>query len=434
MITSIPMILGLYLGILLLLLSLGMWLGVTVGVVGMASFSLLVKGSALKLFTLVNYNQLRSFTLTALPLFIFLGEILVQTKISNRLYTAMDRIMSRVPGGLLHVNVWSCAMVAAASGSSPATVAAMSTVAIPELERRGYSRSWAFGSLAAAGSLGLMIPPSIAMIIYGFLTQTSVVRLFTAGIIPGILLAAMFSGLILFQALWKPASIGGTTVKFPLKQVLKGLRGIIPVAILVVLVLGSIYGGIATPTEAAALGCVGAIIVSAIYRQLTLGGLSAAVKETVVLMGMIAFIIIGAMAMSYSISYLGLGRSLVHAVETLNIPPIAFMFLLYLIYILLGCVMDAIALLLIVVPVSFPVVIGLGFDPVWFGVVVVVGQELACITPPIGVNLWIMQGITGEPMQYLAKAIFPFFLILISFLIILTFFPGLATWLPNLIL
>lgn len=433
MVTSIPFILGLYLGLLFIMLSLGMWFGVTVGAVGVAGFGLLVKGTGLHLFVLVVYNQLQSFTLTAVPLFVFMGEILLHTQLGGRLYAGLAGIMSRAPGGLLHVNVWSCALLAAACGSSPATVATMSTVALPELERRGYNRSWSLGSLTVSGTLGLMIPPSIAMIIYGFLTETSVVRLFTAGIIPGLMLAAMFSGLIIFQGLLKPGSLGGATVKLPFKQVVRSLTGIIPVGILITLVLGSIYAGIATPTEAAAMGCVGAMAVAAFYRQLNYRNLFAAVKETVIVMGTIGFIIIGALAMSYSVSHLGLGHMLLDSVESLNIPPIAVIFIIYLIYILLGCVMESLALLLIIVPVAFPVVIGLGFDPVWFGVVVVVGQELACITPPIGVNLWVMQSVTGESIQRLSRSIMPFLIVLLVFLTILTFFPELATWLPNLI-
>ena len=202
----------------------------------------------------------------------------------------------------------------------------------------------------------------------------------------------------------------------------------------IAVVLGTIYGGVATPTEAAALGCVGATLVAVAYRQFTWQAMFNAIKDTVIIMGTIGFIIFGAMAMTYSVSHLGLGPILVNALVDMQVSPYAAMFMLYGIYILLGCVMDALALLLIIVPVAFPVVIGLGFDPVWFGIVVVLGQELACITPPIGVNLWVVQGITGVSMEELTKAILPFFFILIIFLVILTFVPELALWLPNLIL
>jgi len=412
-----------------------MWIGVTVGAVGVASLGLLVKGSGLQLFILTIYNQLQGFTLTAVPLFIFMGEILLHTQIGVRLYRGLMGVMTPIPGGLLHVNVWSCAILAATCGSSPATVATMSTVAVPELKRHGYNQKWALGSLTVAGTLGLMIPPSIALIIYGFLTETGVVSLFTAGIVPGVILAGMFSALIIFQGVVRPGSLGGIVKeKMPLGLIIKNFVGIVPVLLLIAIVLGTIYGGVATPTEAAALGCLGATIIAIAYRQFTWQGMFNAVKETVIIMATIGFIILGAMAMTYSVSHLGLGSILVKALLSMQISPYAAIFMLYAIYILLGCVMDALALLLIIVPVAFPVVIGLGFDPVWFGIVVVLGQELACITPPIGVNLWVVQGITGVSMEELTKAILPFFFILLIFLVILTFVPELALWLPGLIL
>ena len=280
-----------------------------------------------------------------------------------------------------------------------------------------------------------MIPPSIALIIYGFLTETSVVRLFTAGIVPGVILAGMFSALIIFQGVFRPSSLGDIVKeKMPFGQVVKNFVGITPVLLLIAIVLGTIYGGVATPTEAAALGCVGATIIAVAYRQFTWQGMFNAIKDTVVLMAIIGFIMFGAMAMTFSVSHLGLGPILVNILVDMQVSPYAAIFMLYGIYILLGCVMDALALLLIIVPVAFPVVMALGFDPVWFGIAVVLGQELACITPPIGVNLWVVQGITGVSMEELTKAILPFFFILIMFLVVLTFVPQLATWLPDLIL
>ncbi|MFC2009196.1 TRAP transporter large permease [Chloroflexota bacterium] len=433
MVSSLVAILGLYLGVLFGLLSLGMWFGVTVGAVGVLSFVFLIKGANIHLFVLIIYNQLRSFTLTAVPLFIFLGEILLHTGIGQKLYRGLMGIMQGIPGGLLHVNVWSCALLAAASGSSPATVATMASVSVPELERLGYNRQWSLGTVTVAGSLGLMIPPSVALIIYGFMTETSVVRLFTAGIIPGILLAVLFSTVILVKGIQNPAALGGERITIGRGQVLKDALGIVPILLLIGIVLGSIYAGVATPTESAALGCVGAVGVAASYRYLTRDGMIQAVRETVIVMGTIGFIIVGALAMSYSVSHLGLGTLLVRWVESLDIPPIGVLFMLYLVYILLGCVMESLALLLIIVPIAFPVVVGLGYDPVWFGIVVVVGQELACITPPIGVNLWVMQGITGEPIERLARAVLPFFFVLVGFLVVLTFIPQLATWLPDLL-
>lgn len=434
MVTSIPVILGLFFGILFAFLALGTWIGVTVGVVGVASLGLLVKGSGLQLFILTVYNQLQGFTLTAVPLFIFMGEILLHTQIGVRLYRGLMGVMSGIPGGLLHVNVWSCAILAATCGSSPATVATMSTIAVPELKRHGYNQRWALGSLTVAGTLGLMIPPSIALVIYGFLTETSVIKLFAAGVVPGLILAGMFSALIIFQGVFRPGSLGDIVKeKMPVRQVVRDLAGITPVLILIAIVLGTIYGGIATPTEAAALGCVGAVLVAIVYRQFTWQSLFNAIKDTVIIMSTIGFIILGAMAMTYSVSHLGLGPILVDALVDMQVSRYVAIFMLYAIYILLGCVMDALALLLIIVPVAFPVVMGLGFDPIWFGIVVVLGQELATITPPIGINLWVVQGITGISMEELTKAILPFFFILIIFLVILTFVPELATWLPNLL-
>ena len=431
MITALPIVLTVYLGILFLFLILGMWIGVATGTIGMVSMGWLIGGNGLHLFIQVVYSQLNSFILTAVPLFMLLGEILLHTGIGGRLYTALGSVMSRVPGGLLHVNVWSCALLAAASGSAMATAATMSTVAIPELEKQGYKKPWALGSLVVAGSLGIMIPPSIAMIVYGFLTQTSVIKLFTAGIIPGVTLALMFSALISVQAARDPESIGGSRAKAPFKKMVKDLTGIIPMIILILLVLGSIYAGIATPTESAGVGVVGALLIAAFYRELTWQSLVGSVMETVIIMGVIGFIVIGALAMSFSISHLGMGVKIVGFIGSLHLPSMVVIFLIYAVYIFLGCVMDGLALLLVIVPIVFPIVMSLGFDPVWFGIAIVVGQEMAAITPPIGCNLWVVQGITGVSMEQLTKYMLPFFGILVVFLVILTFFPQLATWLPS---
>jgi tripartite ATP-independent transporter DctM subunit len=434
MITALPIVLTVYLGILFLLLALGMWVGVTTGVIGVVSMGWLVRGSGLKLFIQLAYNLLNSFILTAVPLFILLGEILLYSGIGSRLYTALSGFMSRVPGGLLHVNVWSCAILAAASGSSMATAATMSTVAIPELEKRGYKKPWALGSLVVAGSLGIMIPPSIPLIVYGFLTETSVIRLFTAGIVPGIILAMMFSTLIFIQAMRAPKSIGGIRTKIPFKKAIRDFTGILPAIVLITFVLGSIYAGIATPTESAGIGVVGALLIAVAYREFNWHSLFISVKETVIIMGVVGFIIIGAIAMSYSISHLGMGNKIVGFIGSLQFTPLGVMFLIYAVYIFLGCFIEGLPLLLIVVPIVFPIVTNLGFDPVWFGIAIVVGQEAATITPPIGCNLWVVQGITGESMEMLAKSMLPFFVVLVVFLVILTFFPQIALWLPSVLL
>ena len=433
MITSLPIIGLVYIGILFLFLMAGMWIGVSVGAVAIGSMGLLIKGTGLHLFVQLVYGQLHSFILTAVPLFIFIGEILLHTGVGNRLYTGLAVVLSRVPGGLIHVNIWSSAVLAAASGSSMATCATISAIAVPELEERGYQRSWALSSLAVAGTLGILIPPSVVFIIYGFLTQTPVIKLFTAGIIPGIILASMLSILVLVQALRNPASIGGTVLRPSFKEAIKEFTGITPVVILIVLILGSLYGGIATPTEAAGLGVLGALVVAAIYRKLTVRSFVDSVKETVIMMGAISFVIIGSLAMGFSIGNLVLGERLMGFVGTLPIPPMGIVFVIYLIYILLGCVMDGLSLIMITVPIVYPLAMGLGFDPIWFGVIVVVIIEMAAITPPIGVNLWAVQAISGEPMEKLARALIPFYVVVVVFLLLLTFFPQIATWLPSVI-
>lgn len=407
-------------------------MGVALGIVAVGSAFLFLGDAGRHLVIQLTYNSLHSFTLSAIPVFILMGELLFHTGLSERLYNSLMGSVTRLPGGLLHANVMSCAVFAAACGSSVAEVAAMGTVAIPSLEQKGYKRQWAMGSLAAAGSLGMMIPPSIPLIIYGFMTDTSVAKLFVAGVIPGIILALMFSARIGIQALWHPDSIGGTTEKASFKEIFRRLSGMLPSATLILIVLGSIYMGIATPTEAAGVGVLGALVIASLYRNLNWQSFCGAVKETVILWGMIAFIMVGAQCMSYSLSYLRVGARLTEVITSLPVPPLVILFGLYLMYIAMGCIMDAVSLILVTVPICFPIVISLGFDPIWFGIALVVLLEIAVVTPPVGCNLWVLQGLTGESMGSVSRSVLPFFYVMLVFLLILTFLPELATWLPSL--
>ncbi len=441
-IPSIGLISAVYLGTLGILLASGVFLGVAAGLVAYISMLFLIQGGGHHLFVQLAYNQLHGFILTAVPVFVFMGEILLRTGISDKLYNSISVLMSRVPGRLLHVNVFSSAMFSAVSGTSTATVAAIGAVALPELQKRGYDKRMSLGSLAIAGTLGMMIPPSVAMILYSFLTGTSLSKLFMAGIVPGIILAFLFSAVIVLQSLKNPDRVQDTSRddlqvensrRISLLGKMRIAAGILPVVFLIVAIFGSIYMGIATPTEAAGVGVWGALLIALIQKKLTLKVIIEAAKHSAILNCIIGIILMGSLGMSFSISHLGVGRMLVETIASLDLSPTVVLILMYILYFILGCFMDGISLILVTVPLAYPIIVSLNFDPIWFGVVLVVTIELAMVTPPIGVNLWVLQGISGESMQTTVRGVLPFIVVLIGFLVLLNIFPQIATWLPGII-
>jgi len=415
--------------ILIGLLLCGVWIGVALAVVGIITLFLYGGATAVPVIGRVTYNTLNNYDFAALPLFIFMATVLTNCGVSARLYKAASSLFGRLPGGLLHANIAGCALFASVSGSSTATCAAMSTIAIPELEKRGYPTSVTLGSLAMAGTLGPMIPPSIGFIVYGVLTETSIGKLFMAGIIPGIMLTACFIGYVVVRSLIKkdikPVKIG------PKKTVLD-LFSIWPVLFLFLLVLGSIYLGICTASEAGALGCTGAIITAILFKQFTRANLRQALRQGVSISILVFFVILGAMLMGRGLSNCGVPQYLMRLVIAAEFGVYEFLGILTVFYLILGMFFDAFAMMAVTLPTVFPIVITMGIDPIWFGVIMVLFGEMAAVTPPVGVNLFVIQGITGKPPEAIVKGVIPFLLLVLLVEVVLVIWPEIPLILPNL--
>lgn len=378
------------------------------------------------------WGVLNDFILTCIPLFILLGEILVRAGVTDRMYRTLSDWLSPLPGGLLHSNIGACSIFAAISGSSVATAATMGTVALPAMKARGYSERLVLGSVAAGGTLGILIPPSINMIVYGAITNTSIGKLFIAGIVPGLLLAGMFMLLIMVMCVMKPSLAGVKEPLAPLGQRLRNLAGFIPPGVVFLVVMGGIYLGWATPTEAAALGVIMSVIVAAWYRKLTFGMLHDAFLATMRTTAMILLIIVAAFFLNYVIGMLGVPQTVSGYVAELGTTPLETIWILVIFYLILGCFLETLSMMIATVPVIVPLVVSLGYDPVWFGIFLVIMMELSLITPPVGMNLYVVQGIRkgGSVVDVICGAL-PFVLIMLVLTALIIYFPGIALWLPN---
>jgi C4-dicarboxylate transporter DctM subunit len=413
------------------LLGSSVWIGLTlagVAWIGMELFSSRPAGDAM---AVTVWGAASSWTLTALPLFVWMGEILFRTKLSESMFRGLAPWVSWLPGRLLHTNVVGCTIFAAVSGSSAATCATIGKMSLPELGKRGYPDEITIGSLAGAGTLGLLIPPSIIMIVYGVTAEVSIAKLFVAGVIPGLGLAALFSG---YVAVW--ALLNGKRIPVPdevmnFGQKLYESRHLIPVVALIAAVIGSIYSGIATATEAAAIGVVGALVLSAVQGSLNWQTFRDSLLGATRLFCMIAFILAGAQFLTLSMGYIGLPRHLAEYVASLGLSPFMLMVALALFYVLLGCFLDGISMVVLTMGVVLPTVQAAGFDLVWFGIFLVIVVEMAQITPPVGFNLFVLQGMTGKEITWIARATLPFFLLMCLMVLLLYFVPGLAMWLPS---
>ena len=422
---------GLLILSLFLLLGSSVWIGLTlagVAWIGMQLFSSRPAGDAM---AVTVWGTASSWTLTALPLFIWMGEILFRTRLSESMFRGLAPWVSRLPGRLLHTNVIGCTIFAAVSGSSAATCATIGRMTLPELGRRGYPEEITIGSLAGAGTLGLLIPPSIIMIVYGVTADVSIAKLFVAGMLPGLVLASLFSG---YLGVW--AVLNRELVPVPdevpgFVHKLHESRHLIPVVLLIAAVLGSIYAGIATATEAAAVGVVGALLLSAAQRSLTWATFSQSLMGATRLYCMIALILSGAAFLTLAMGYIGLPRHLAEYVGALGLSPFSLMLALALFYILLGCFLDGISMVVLTMGVILPTVQAAGFDLVWFGIFLVIVVEMAQIPPPVGFNLFVLQGMTGKEITWIARVTLPFFLLMCVMVLLLWFVPGLATWLPG---
>ncbi len=380
---------------------------------------------------LVTWGSMNSFTLTAIPLFILMAEILQESKLSLRVYRGLSKLVAWMPGGLLQTNIAGCAIFSAISGSSVVTAASIGRVALPELERRKYSPRVSAGSLAAGGTLGILIPPSIAMIVYGTFTETSVAKLFMAGVVPGLVLTAMFMIYIAIHALVDP-SIG------PKEQGARNLRefgealvDVFPFVVLIGGTIGSIYTGLVTPTEAAAVGCLLAAAIAGIWGDSNFGVYKRALQSTTRVCGNILFIVYAAFLFSYAISYAGVGEQITQFLVGLKLSKFAFFFALFVLYTVLGCLVESLGMIVVTVPLLYPVLLQYGIDPIWFGVILVVFIEMGQISPPIGINLFVIQGIWNGKLSDVVMGTIPFHLIMFVLLLLLVIFPEIAMWLPS---
>jgi C4-dicarboxylate transporter, DctM subunit len=366
-----------------------------------------------------------------LPLFIWMGEILFRTRLSESMFKGLAPWVSRLPGRLLHTNVIGCTIFAAVSGSSAATCATIGKMTLPELGKRGYPEEITIGSLAGAGTLGLLIPPSIIMIVYGVMADVSIARLFVAGIVPGIILAGLFST---YLAVWSGLHrdrVPPPDRVMPLAEKLHESRHLIPVVLLIAAVLGSIYSGLATATEAAAVGVVGSLIIAATQRSLTWATFRDSLMGATRLYCMIALILSGAAFLTLSMGYIGLPRHLAEFVGSLGLSPFMLIVALAIFYIILGCFLDGISMVVLTMGVILPTVTAARLDLIWFGIFVTIVVEMAQITPPVGFNLFVLQGMTGKEITWIARVTFPFFLLMCAMVLMLWWFPQMATWLPS---
>src|SRR5687767_2759833 len=413
------------------LLGSSVWIGLTlagVAWIGMELFSSRPAGDAM---AVTVWGAASSWTLTALPLFIWMGEILFRTKLSESMFRGLAPWVSRLPGRLLHTNVIGCTIFAAVSGSSAATCATIGKMTLPELEKRGYPADITIGSLAGAGTLGLLIPPSIIMIVYGVSADVSIARLFVAGIIPGIVLASLFSAYLAVWAALNKDRVPPPDPALTLTQKLVESRHLIPVVLLIAAVLGSIYTGVATATEAAAVGVVGSLVLSAAQRSLNWDTFRESLMGATRLYCMIALILAGAAFLTLSMGYIGLPRNLAGFISSLGLSPFMLMIALAIFYIILGCFLDGISMVVLTMGVILPTVQAAGFDMIWFGIFIVVVVEMAQITPPVGFNLFVLQGMTKKEIPYIARVSAPLFGLMAVAIALIYYFPGIVTWLPS---
>ncbi|MDP3228096.1 MAG: TRAP transporter large permease subunit [Acidovorax sp.] len=416
---------------LFLILGSGVWIGLTlsgVAWIGMQLFSSRPAGDAM---AVTIWGSASSWTLTALPLFIWMGEILFRTRLSQDMFKGLAPWVQLLPGRLLHTNVVGCTIFAAVSGSSAATCATIGKMTLPELKARGYPEHMIVGTLAGASTLGLLIPPSIIMIVYGVMAEVSISKLFVAGVLPGALLAALFSGYIIVWALRNPGQIPEATERLTFMQKLSASRALIPVVLLIAAVLGSIYTGIATATEAAAVGVVGSLVLSALQGSMNWASFRDALMGATRLYCMIALILAGAAFLTLSMGYIGLPRHLAEWIASLGLNQAQLIAALAVFFIILGSFLDGISMVVLTMGVLMPTVQAAGIDPIWFGIFVVLVVEMAQITPPVGFNLFVLQGMTGRQLTWIAKVTLPMFLLMCAAVALIYVFPGIVTWLPQ---
>ena len=420
-----------FISVLLFFLGSGIWVAISmigVSTIGMMLFTSRPVGDAM---ATTIWGTSSSWTLTALPLFVWMGEILFRTKLSENLFAGLSPWMQKLPGGLIHVNVVGCALFAAISGSSAATVATVGKMSIPELRKRKYPEKILLGSLAGSGTLGLLIPPSIILIIYGVTVQESIAKLFIAGIIPGIMIALIFMSYVMIWSLINKKSMPKYVENFSFLEKIRKSKQLLPVIILISAVIGSIYTGVATATEAASLGVVGALILSYFQKSLTIETFKQSLLGATKTSCMIAFILAGSTFLSLAMGFTGLPRNLAIWIQNMELSPYVLIFVLMIFYIILGMFLDGISAVVLTMAIIEPMIRQAGFDMIWFGIFLVIVVEMAQITPPVGFNLFVLQGMANKDMGYIAKSAFPLFLLMVLAVILVVIFPEIALWMPE---
>ena len=420
-----------FIGVLLFFLGSGIWVGISmigVSTIGMIMFTSRPVGDAM---ATTMWSMASSWSLTALPLFVWMGEILFRTKLSENLFKGLSPWLSKLPGGLIHVNILGCAIFAAISGSSAATVATVGKMSIPELRKRNYPERFLLGTLAGSGTLGLLIPPSIILIIYGVTVEESIAKLFIAGIIPGIGLALLFMIYVVAWSLKNKKIMPVISEDFSFVDKVKQSGQLLPVILLIFAVIGSIYAGIATATEAASLGVLGALVLSFFQKSLTKESFSKSLLGATKTSCMIAFILAGSSFLTLAMAFTGLPKNLAVFIDTLQLSPYMLLLVLTIFYIILGMFLDGISAVVLTMAIIEPMIRQAGFDMIWFGIYLVIVVEMAQITPPVGFNLFVLQGMAKRDMGFIARSAFPLFLLMILAVFIIISFPELALWLPE---
>jgi len=413
------------------LLAFGVAIGSVMGIVGTLGVTLLSGTRLWPTLGDIVWNTANSFTLVAVPLFVLMGEIILRSGVSGRFYAGLSQLLYGVRGGLAHSNVVGCAMFAAVSGSSTATALTIGTVALPEMRKRGYDDGLTLGTLAGGGCLGILIPPSIPMIIYAAVVQTSVIDLFMAGVVPGLALTLMFMGYVWIRVRVNPSLVPARAPRPSVRQIGRGLVDTIPVVVLIVSILGGMYAGVVTPTEAAAFGCLVALVIAAFYGGLSRQSLRDALRNSVVTNAVVMFVIVNAQILSYTLTTSGVGQAVSGILASMGLGPFPFFCGMVVLYTILGMFIDGISMMLLTIPLLYPTVIASGFDPVHFGVILVVLIELGQLTPPMGLNLFAIQSISnGVGLGRIAWAAAPFAVLIVLLCFLLYFVPGLALWLP----
>jgi C4-dicarboxylate transporter DctM subunit len=415
----------------LALLASGLWVALSLYAVGLIGIVLFTAAPAGKVMATTTWGGSDSWALTALPLFIWMAEILFRTRLSDDIFTGLAPWLQRIPGRLIHVNIIGCGIFSAVSGSNAATCATIAKIALPELLRRGYDERMVIGSLTASGTLGILIPPSIMMIVYGFIAQVSIARLFIAGIIPGIVIMAIFMGYVVVWAWLYPDRTPPSAIRVSLAGKLRASRRLIPMMALIAVVMGAIYLGVVTPTEAATVGVVGGLGLSAVYGALTWSNFVESLVESARTSCMIAFILAGAAFMSMAMAYTGIPRALARWIAAYHLPPWGLLAALTVLYVVLGFALDGISMVVLTSAVVQPMILQAGIDPVWFGIYIVLMVQVAELTPPVGFPMFVMQAFTGRSLVYVSRAGLPFFVLLLVGTALLVAFPGLVTYLPD---